>query len=134
MHSTAADTMCETCSWVKDKPGQLTERWNTPLTPAYKYINKTVCDPDRHTVGQWCGLEGLIDDMLEAGVDAASGQLSPGVWMNECHITDEFPEGITDQGWTQPSLRQFLDYLDQRGVGCALIAGIWVAFFQRSQQ
>ena len=96
MHSTDG-TKCETCSWVKDKPGQLTERWNTPLTPAYKYINKTVCDPDRHTVGQWCGLEGLIDDMLEAGADAASGQLSPGVWMNECHITDEFPEGITDQ-------------------------------------
>ena len=122
MHSTDG-TKCETCSWVKDK-GWLTERWNTPLTPAYKYINKTVCDADRHTVGQWCGLEGLIDDMLEAGVDAASGQLSPGVWMNECHVTDEFPEGVTDQGWTQPSLRQFLDYLDLRGVSCAFIAGI----------
>lgn len=143
MHTTDG-TECETCSWVKDKPGQLTEKWNTPLTPAYRYINKTVCDPSRHTVEQWCGLEGLVDDMLAAGVSAPKGQLSPGMCkssslrqqsapvidperplsarlvvmtgMNECHITAEFPRGITDQGWTQPSLRQFLDFLDVRGV------------------
>jgi hypothetical protein len=46
----------------------------------YRYINKTICDPDRHTFEQWCGLEGIIDDMLAAGVDAPSGQLSPGMW------------------------------------------------------
>ena len=116
MIHTTDGTKCTTCSWTKDKPGQLTEKWNTPLTPAHRYVNKTVCDPNRHTVEQWCGLTGLIDDLLAAGVDAASGQLSPGMWMNECHITPEFPTGVTDQGWTQASLRQFLDYLDLRGV------------------
>lgn len=35
--------------------------------------------------------------MLDAGADAASGQLSPGIWMNNCKISSEYPTGITAQ-------------------------------------
>ena len=50
------------------------------------------------------------------GADAASGQLSPGIWMNNCVNTTEHPLGVTAQGWTQASLRDFLDFLDSVGV------------------
>ena len=36
--------------------------------------------------------------------------------MNNCARTAQFPGGVTAQGWTQPSLRAFLDYLDSVGV------------------
>jgi hypothetical protein len=86
------------------------------LTPAYKYLEQEECDPDRHTVAQWCGLKGQVQDMIDAGADPASGQLSPGMWMNNCVKTSQFPDGVTAQGWTQPSLRAFLDFLDSVGV------------------
>ena len=54
--------------------------------------------------------------MLDAGVDPSSGQLSPGIWMNNCVKSAEFPTGVTAQGWTQPSFRGFLQYLDTVGV------------------
>ena len=54
--------------------------------------------------------------MLGAGVKASTGQLSPGIWMNKCHISERYPTGSTVQGWTQPALRSFLDHLDQVGV------------------
>jgi hypothetical protein len=70
------------------------------LTPAFKYLEQTECDKNRHTEAKWCGLKGQVQNMLDAGVDAASGQLSPGLWMNHCHISPEFPGGVTAQGWT----------------------------------
>lgn len=86
------------------------------LTPAFKYLEQVECDPTRHTVARWCGLKGQVQNMLDAGTNAGSGQLSPGVWLNECHVSRQFPTGVTKQGWTQPSLRSFLAYLDTMGV------------------
>ena len=34
--------------------------------------------------------------------------------MNNCVISSKFPTGVTAQGWTQTSLRSFLDYLDTK--------------------
>ena len=60
------------------------------------------------------GIVGAV--VVFAGADAASGQLSPGIWMNNCRQTSLFPDGITAQGWTQPSLAAFLGFLDTVGV------------------
>lgn len=81
MHTTDGDN-----SWCSDFP---TSTWCSHgcedfvdhLTPAYKFLEKVECNPSRHTVSQWCGLKGHIQDMIDAGTDAASGQLSPGIWM-----------------------------------------------------
>ena len=37
------------------------------LTPAYKFLEQTECDPNRHTVAKWCGLKGHVQDMIDAG-------------------------------------------------------------------
>ena len=106
------------------------------LTPAYKYVEQVECNPKAHTVQKWCGIKGQVQDvsaaapfapsveasqkppaqMLDQGADAASGQLSPGIWMNRCAKTAAHPTGITEQGWTQDSWKNFLDYLDTVGV------------------
>ena len=86
------------------------------LTPAYKFMEQQECDPNRHTVAKWCGMKGQIQNMIDAGADPASGQISPGIWMNNCVLSTKFPTGVTAQGWTQTSLRSFLDYLDTVGV------------------
>ena len=31
--------------------------------------------------------------MLDVGVNASSGQLSPGIWMNKCHVSERYPTG-----------------------------------------
>jgi hypothetical protein len=67
-------------------------------------------------VGRWCGLEGTIVDMLAKG--AKPSQIVPGVWMDPCH-----PSGtLTMSGWSQPVLRQFLEFAG--GAGITSIA-IW---------
>ena len=74
------------------------------------------CNGARGLRAKWCGMKGQVQNMLDAGADAASGQLSPGIWMNNCVNTTEHPLGVTAQGWTQASLRDFLDFLDSVGV------------------
>ena len=86
------------------------------LTPAYKYVEQKECNPKAHTVAKWCGIKGQVQNMLDQGADAASGQLSPGIWMNRCAKTVAHPTGITEQGWTQDSWKNFLAYLDTVGV------------------
>eukprot|EP01043_Picozoa_sp_COSAG02_P018302 COSAG02_NODE_852_length_16531_cov_9.899586_5_plen_401_part_00 len=86
------------------------------LTPAYKYLEQEECNPKAHTVAKWCGIKGQVQNMLDQGADAASGQLSPGIWMNRCAKTVAHPTGITEQGWTQDSWKNFLEYLDTVGV------------------
>ncbi len=44
-------------------------------------------------------------------MDAASGQLSPGLWLGACQAGN-----ATHTGWTQAYLRQFLAFLDSKGV------------------
>jgi hypothetical protein len=61
--------------------------------------------------GRWCGMEGQIKDMKALGVDPGSGQLQPGVWMDEC-----VDGATTAQGGTQPALRDFLSYASAAGV------------------
>ena len=116
MHTTDGDN-----AWCADFPNTTwcqsrVEDFVDHLTPAFKYLDQVECDPDRHTVAKWCGLKGQVQNMLDAGADASSGQLSPGIWMNNCMSTTEHPRGITAQGWTQASLRDFLDFLDSVGV------------------
>jgi hypothetical protein len=116
-HTTDGDN-----SWCKGFPANTTpcatgvENFVDHLTPAYKYLEQEECNPRAHTVGKWCGLKGQVQDMIDSGADAASGQLSPGIWMNNCHISAEFPSGITAQGWTEESFKSFLTYLDTVGV------------------
>ena len=86
------------------------------LTPATKYLEQVQCDRSRHTVAKWCGLKGQVQDMIDAGAEPSTGQVSPGIWMNNCAKTSAFPDGITAQGWTRESLRSFLNYLDTVGV------------------
>ena len=86
------------------------------LTPAFRFLEQVECDVNRHTVAQWCGLKGHVQDMIDAGTKTNNGQLSPGIWMNNCAKTAEFPTGITAQGWTQSSFQSFLTYLDKVGV------------------
>lgn len=43
---------------------------------------------------QWCRSEGLVADQLANGVDAPSGQLSPGIWLSTC------VNGTMGTGWT----------------------------------
>ena len=116
MHTTDGDN-----SWCSAFPNTTwcahgCEDFVDHLTPAFKYIEQVECDPKRHTVARWCGLKGQVQDMIDAGADAASGQVSPGLWMNKCMKTSAAPGGVTAQGWTQESLRGFLDYLDTVGV------------------
>ena len=67
-------------------------------------------------VGRWCGIEGSIVDMLAKG--ARPDQIVPALWIGEC-----VPNGtMTHSGWTQPKVRDFLDFVG--GVGVSTIA-IW---------
>ena len=54
--------------WITDMSTYAT--WGFP-------VNKIPCNPRDHMLGRWCRLEGLVQDQLDNGVDAASGQLSP---------------------------------------------------------
>lgn len=116
MHTTDGNS-----SWCKDSPNVTwchtgVENFVDHLTPAYKYMDQVQCDPSRHTVAQWCGMKGQVQNMIDAGADPASGQISPGIWMNNCFKSRLFSDGVTAQGWTRDSLRDFLDYLDTVGV------------------
>ena len=51
------------------------------------------CDPNRHTIAQWCGIKGQVQDMIDAGTNPATGQLSPGIWMNNCVKSKAYPTG-----------------------------------------
>jgi hypothetical protein len=112
MHTTDGDgSWCKGAdnqTWCNRYPDQGVEDFVDHLTPAYKFLEQVECDPNRHTVAQWCGLKGQVQDMIDAGTDPASGQLSPGLWMNNCIFNSDFPDGVTAQGWTQKSLRGFL--------------------------
>ena len=112
--------------WITDMSTYAT--WGFP-------VDKIPCDPHDHMLGRWCRLEGLVQDQLDNGVDAASGQLSPcatpaetvsatrlllrpvrvwersGLWLNSCINSTH-----TKTGWTQPELKKFLAFLDAKGV------------------
>ena len=47
--------------------------------PAWKYLKPFRCAPSGPRHKRWCGLEGQILDMLDLGLDPASGQLQPSV-------------------------------------------------------
>ena len=68
--------------------------------------------PEWHSLGLWTHAEGLVLDQLANGVDAASGQLSPGLWLDTCSQDGK----STPRGWTAPYLRKFLSFLDEKGV------------------
>lgn len=68
--------------------------------------------PKLHELEQWSHVEGLVLDQLANGVDVASGQLSPGLWFDQCSSNGS----LTETGWTQPYLRQLLQFLDAKGV------------------
>ena len=65
-----------------------------------------------HELEHWSHAEGLVLDQLANGVDAASGQLSPGLWFDQCATNGS----MTRTGWTQPYLRKLLRFLDSKGV------------------
>jgi hypothetical protein len=50
--------------------------------------------------------------MKQLGAEPATGQLQPGIWMNNC-VDDG---AATLEGWTQKSLRAFLSYAGDQGV------------------
>ena len=54
--------------WITDMSTYAT--WGFPT-------DKIPCNPHDHMLGRWCRLDGLVQDQLDNGVDAASGQLSP---------------------------------------------------------
>ena len=55
--------------------------------------------------------------MLNRGVSAPSGQLSPALWLSGCtNATADPHSGVSNGGWTQPSLRLFLDFLESKGI------------------
>jgi hypothetical protein len=68
--------------------------------------------PKLHELERWSHVEGLVLDQLANGVDVASGQLSPGLWFDQCSSNGS----LTETGWTQPYLRQLLQFLDAKGV------------------
>ena len=70
------------------------------------------CDSAMDFLGEWCGIEALVQDQLDNGVDPGSGQLSPGIWLNACDKTG----AKTATGWTQPALSKYLQFLDTKGV------------------
>eukprot|EP00729_Bicosta_minor_P016418 gene16418-9532_t len=93
MHTTDGDY-----SWCANFPNTTwchagVEDFVDHLTPAYKYMDQVECDPNRHTVAQWCGIKGQVQDMIDAGTNPATGQLSPGIWMNNCVKSKAFPTG-----------------------------------------
>ena len=65
-----------------------------------------------HELGRWTHAAGLVLDQLENGVDAPSGQLSPGLWFDQCASNGS----MTHTGWTQKDLHEFLDFLDTKSV------------------
>ena len=83
-------------------------------------------------LGLWCHINGYIQDQVDWGVDAASGQISPGIWLSPCMpdgsatiVAENWnpawgKEPVRDPahpwGWTQPKLKEFLDFLDAKGV------------------
>ena len=92
------------------------------------------CDgPDAGDLNHWCRLEGFVLDQLANGVDAASGQLSPGLSFNQCcaagttnekcdysgpPIQDSHGRNVThtQTGWTQEQLHLFFEFFDNHGI------------------
>eukprot|EP00039_Didymoeca_costata_P015719 m.272472 g.272472 ORF g.272472 m.272472 type:complete len:347 (-) comp16271_c1_seq2:303-1343(-) len=75
-------------------------------------ITISKCDPNNHYLGHWCHLEGLVQNQIDSGVSPENGQLSPGVWVDECSKDGK----QTTKGWTQDSLHDFLGFLTKSGV------------------
>lgn len=67
-----------------------------------------VIEPSGRPAGRWCGLGGTVKDLLTHG--ATPAQLSPGIWMDDCVDGEK-----TVQGWTEPTLRGFLEYCGRTG-------------------
>jgi hypothetical protein len=55
-----------------------------------------------YELGRWTHAAGLVLDQIQNGVDAPSGQLSPGMWFDQC-----YPNGsLTHTGWRQTRTSQ----------------------------
>lgn len=68
-----------------------------------------VVEPSTAPAGRWCGLGGTVKDILVHG--GKPSQLSPGIWMDVCE-----PSGLkTLQGWTEATLKTFLEYAGNAG-------------------
>ena len=111
----------KSCTSVADPGG-----WARGISyPASKFLKPYRCNtslPWHAAPSRWCGLEGQIKDMKVLGANPATGQLTPGVWMDAC-----YPNGsMTQQGWTQKTLRQFLAYASKEGVR---VIAIWAMNF-----
>ena len=52
---------------------------------------------------KWCGLEGTILDLLENGVNASSGQLSPGISPGSCESPAADPTFVFASDYTRSS-------------------------------
>ena len=56
------------------------------------YNSYNVSDGTARAAGKrWCGVEGQIKDMKALGANPSTGQLQPGIWMDQC-----FPNGCDD--------------------------------------
>ena len=65
---------------------------------------------------RWGGLEGQVVDFIQNGANATY-QAQPAVWAGECS-----GDGVvTEQGWTQPALEQFLNFSAAHGVRTVVI-------------
>eukprot|EP00041_Stephanoeca_diplocostata_P010452 m.166306 g.166306 ORF g.166306 m.166306 type:complete len:349 (+) comp18153_c0_seq11:108-1154(+) len=84
--------------------------WSRGLSyPAWMYLESKPCPA--YTEKQ-CGIKGQILDMIRQGVAVENGQLSPGLSPALC-----FPNGtMTQNGWTEDSLTEFLTFLDTTGI------------------
>lgn len=63
-------------------------------------------------------LDALITAMLKHGVNASTGQLSPGIWLGECidGISTRTLGGKYVGGWARADLHNFLKFLDEHSV------------------
>ena len=67
-----------------------------------------VVEPSTAPGGRWCGLGGTVKDILAHGGRAS--QLSPGLEMSTCANGTH-----TSLGWSQPTLKAFLEYAGSQG-------------------
>ena len=79
--------------------------WSKNLSfPAAQFLHPFPCPQYPQKT---CGLEGQVLDMLQHGASPGNGQLSPGLLGHSCSVDGT----ATLNGWTQPSLAEFLAFL-----------------------
>ena len=123
-------------SSIDEKAGENATRYGSDYLRQYGYPNiygdgyrnyipfaDVFTDMSTYPFGNFTGatvsyLDALITAMLKHGVNASTGQLSPGIWLGECidGISTRTPGGKYGGGWARADLHNFLKFLDEHSV------------------